>query len=125
MAPTQQNRLGVWVTGIGEFTNVDSTSDAPGYDLQTGGITLGLDYRVCPNFAIGLTAGYAHTNADLANGGDIDVNGGKFGLYTTVFGSGFYLDTAVTGGFSGYNSQRTALLGSATSTCSSQPVTTG
>jgi outer membrane autotransporter protein len=113
MAPTPENRWGVWVTGIGEFTNVDSTNAAAGYDLQTGGLTLGLDYRFSPHFAVGLTAGYAHTNANLVDGGNLDVNGGKLGLYATAFGSGFYVDTAVTGGFSGYNSQRTALLGSA------------
>jgi outer membrane autotransporter protein len=113
MAPTPENRWGVWVTGIGEFTNIDSTNAAAGYDLQTGGLTLGVDYRFSPNFAVGLTGGYAHTNANLVDGGNLDVNGGKLGLYATAFASGFYLDTAVTGGFSGYNSQRTALLGSA------------
>ena len=40
MAPTPENRWGVWVTGIGEFTNVDSTNDAAGYDLQTRGGSL-------------------------------------------------------------------------------------
>jgi outer membrane autotransporter protein len=113
MTPTPENRWGVWVTGIGEFTNVDSTDNAAGYYLQTGGVTLGVDYRVCSNFAIGLTAGYAHTGADLANGGSLEVNGGTLGLYATVFGGGFYLDAAVTGGPSGYDSHRTALLGSA------------
>ena len=34
MAPTPENRWGVWVTGIGEFTNVDSTGNAAGYDLK-------------------------------------------------------------------------------------------
>jgi fibronectin-binding autotransporter adhesin len=110
---TPENRWGVWVTGIGEFTNVDSTDNAAGYYLQTGGLTLGVDYRVCSNFAIGLTAGYAHTSADLANGGSLAVNGGTLGLYATVFDGGFYLDAAVTGGPSGYDSHRTALLGSA------------
>jgi outer membrane autotransporter protein len=113
MTPTPENRWGVWVTGIGEFTNVDSTNNAAGYYLQTGGVTLGVDYRVCSNFAIGLTAGYAHTGANLANGGSLEVNGGTLGLYATVFGGGFYLDAAVTGGPSGYDSHRTALLGSA------------
>jgi outer membrane autotransporter protein len=113
MAPTPENRWGVWVTGIGEFANVDSSNGAAGYDIQTGGVTLGVDYRVCSIFAIGFTAGYANINADLPNGGNLDVNAGTLGLYATVFASGFYADAAVTGGPSGYDSRRTALLGSA------------
>jgi len=111
--PTPDNRWGVFVTGLGEFTNVGDTSNARGYDLSTGGLTLGVDYRVCSNFAIGLTGGYAHTSAGLADNGSLDVNGGKIGLYATAFSGGFYVDTAVTGGFNSYDTRRTALLGSA------------
>src|SRR5206468_11781268 len=113
MQATPENRWGVFVTGLGEFTNVDSTSNARGFDLTTGGLTLGVDYRVCPNFAIGLTGGYAHTNADLVNNGSLDVNGGTIGAYATAFGGGFYVNTAATGTFSGYDEHRTALLGTA------------
>ena len=113
MTPTPENRWGVWVTGIGEFTNVDSTNDAAGYDIRSGGVTLGVDYRFTSCFAIGLTAGYANINADLPDGGNLDVNAGQLGFYATAFGSGFYADAAVTGGPSGYDSRRTALLGSA------------
>jgi autotransporter-associated beta strand protein len=112
-APTPDNRWGVFVTGIGEFSNVDSTPDAAGYDVNTGGVTFGVDYRLTPNFALGLTGGYAHTSVGLDGGGNIDVNGGKLGLYATLFGNGFYLDTAVTGGPSGYTTHRTALQGTA------------
>ena len=45
-APNPENRWGVFLTGLGEFTNVDSTSNAPGYDVDTGGFTLGVDYRL-------------------------------------------------------------------------------
>jgi autotransporter-associated beta strand protein len=114
-APIPENRWGVFATGIGEFTNVDSTPNAAGYNLDTGGMTLGVDYRLFPFLAIGLTAGYAHTNVDIdAGGGNIDVNSGKFGLYATAFGRGFYLDTAVSGGPSGYTTHRKALEGTAT-----------
>jgi outer membrane autotransporter protein len=113
LAPIPENRWGVFVTGLGEFTHVDSTDAARGFDLQTGGFTLGVDYRVCPFFAVGLLAGYAHTNGDLANNGNLDVNSGTFGLYATAFSGGFYLDSAVTGGPSEYDSHRTALLGTA------------
>lgn len=113
LAPIPENRWGVFVSGLGEFTHVDSTDTAHGFDLQTGGVTFGVDYRIGSNFAIGLMAGYAHTLADPGNGGDIDVNSGKFGLYSTAFSGGFYLDSAVTGGFSGYDTRRPALLGTA------------
>ena len=112
-APVPSNRWGVFVTGLGEFTNVEGTFNAPGYDVDTGGFTLGVDYRLTPNLAIGLTAGYAHTSVHPDGGGNIDVNGGKIGLYATAFANGFYLDTAVSGGPSGYNTKRTALEGTA------------
>ena len=112
-APIPQNRWGAFVTGIGEFTNVESTFNASGYDLATGGFTMGVDYRIGSNFAIGLTGGYAYTGADLVNDSSISVNGGKLGLYATAFGSGFYLDTAVIGGLNGYDTRRTALEGTA------------
>jgi outer membrane autotransporter protein len=76
-------------------------------------MTFGADYRVCPNFAFGLTGGYAHTNADLVNNGSLDVNGGTIGAYATAFGGGFYINAAATGTFNGYDSHRTALLGTA------------
>jgi outer membrane autotransporter protein len=113
MAPTPENRWGVWVTGIGEFANVDSNNGAAGYDIHTGGVTFGVDYRVCSIFAIGLTAGYANEIGDLADGGDLDVNAGQLGLYATLFSGGLYADAAVTGGPSGYDTHRTGLLGSA------------
>ncbi len=112
-APIPQNRWGVFVTGIGEFTDVDSTFNASGYDLATGGFTMGIDYRIGSHFAIGLTGGYAYTHADLVNNSSIAVNGGKLGLYGTAFGSGIYLDTAGIGGLNGYDTRRTALEGTA------------
>ena len=113
MQPTPENRWGVFVTGIGEFTDVDNTDNASGFYLSTGGVTFGVDYRVSPNFAIGLMGGYAHTNGDLVDGGSLDVDGGKFGLYATAFSGGFYVNAAATGGLNDYDTSRTALLGTA------------
>jgi outer membrane autotransporter protein len=113
LAPIPENRWGVFATALVDFTHVDSTDVACGYDLHTGEVTVGVDYRVCPFFAVGLLAGYAHTNGDPANNGNLDVNSGTFGLYATGFSGRFYLDTAVTGGPNEYDSHRTALLGTA------------
>jgi len=109
-------RWGYFVTGNGEFANVGGDSNAHGYNLITSGMTIGLDYRVSPKFAIGLTAGYVHTWVDLVNNGRIDVDGGKGGVYATWFDDGFYVNGAVTGGGSTYDIRRTGLNGSALGT---------
>ena len=80
MAPIPENRWGVFVTGLGEFTAVGSTANAAGFDLRTGGVTFGVDYRLSSNFAVGLLGGYAHTGADLANGGSLDADGEGAGV---------------------------------------------
>jgi outer membrane autotransporter protein len=122
--PPADNRWGIFLNGLGEFTTIDDTAFARGYNLSSGGFILGGDYRVCPNFAIGLTGGYAHSNASLPNNGNIDVDGGKFGIYATAFDGGLYGDFAVIGGLSGYDTRRTALLGDANGSTSGEDVTT-
>ncbi len=110
----EENRWGVFVTGVGEFTDVDNTRNADGFDLATGGVTIGADYKLTPNFAIGFYGGYARTRADLTGGGNVDVDGAKAGLYATYFtGTGFYADAAVSGGYNNYDTERSALQGRA------------
>ncbi len=92
---------------------MDNTQNARGYDLVTGGFTLGVDYKFTPNLAVGINAGYAHTGVDLENGGRSTIDGGKFGLYGTYFTGGFYVDTAVTGGYNSYSNRRSGLQGDA------------
>jgi outer membrane autotransporter protein len=110
--PPPQNRWGFWMTGVGEFTKVNDTSEARGYYLPTGGVLFGGDYRVSPHFAIGLTGGYAHTNGDLLYS-SLDVDGGTVGAYATAFAGGFYVNASAIGGFNHYETHRDALLGTA------------
>ena len=104
--PPNEDRWGMFLTGSGEFTHVGSTTNASGYNLTTGGVTTGIDYRVNSNFAVGLSLGYANTNASLANGGSLDVDGGRVGLYATWFDQNFHAEAAVTGGLNSYKTRR-------------------
>ncbi|HEY3900668.1 MAG TPA: autotransporter outer membrane beta-barrel domain-containing protein [Chthoniobacter sp.] len=108
-----ENRWGAFLSGTGEWVNVTGTDNARGYDIASGGFTLGVDYKVCPNFAIGLAAGYTGTTADLTNHGRVWVNGGKLGLYATTFAGGWYADMAAFGGYNSYDTRRGALQGDA------------
>ncbi len=110
-APPEQNRWGAFITGLGDFTDVGNSGAVQGFNFDTGGVTLGADYRVCPNFGIGVTLGYLNTGGDLANGGRLYVNGGKLGIYATAFKDGLYIDGAVIGGLSGYTTRRSAIQG--------------
>ena len=140
VAPAE-NRWGVFLSGTGEWVSVGDTSNARGYDLESGGFTLGVDYKVTPNLAIGLAAGYTGTTADLTDHGRIWVNGGQIGLYGTFFqnaqaapaptmskdsskeapapapapsvAKGLYADVAVFGGYNSYDTRRSALQGEA------------
>ncbi len=137
VAPAE-DRWGAFLSGTGEWVSVGNTDNARGYDLESGGFTLGVDYKVTPNFAIGLAAGYTGTTADLTDHGRIYVNGGKIGLYGTFFqneqaaaptmskdsskeapvpqpsvAKGFYADVAVFGGYNSYDTRRSALQGEA------------
>src|SRR6202011_4695994 len=76
-----ENRWGVWVTGFGDFVNVSSDGNGQGYNFTTGGVSLGLDYRLTENIAVGIAAGYAHTWTNLTENGNIDVNSARGGLY--------------------------------------------
>jgi len=106
-------KWGVFLTGLGDFADIGSTSNAKGFNLATGGFNLGGDYRFTPNFAVGVTGGYTHTDVSLSNSGDLYSDSAKFGAYATAFSGGFYGDAGVSGGFDSYGTHRTALHGSA------------
>ncbi len=106
IVPANNERWGAFLTGTGEFTRVGSTTNAAGYKLDTAGVTAGLDYRLTDHFAIGIDFGYMNTDSRLANGGNINTDGGRLGLYATYFDSGFHMDAAVNGGLNSYSTRR-------------------
>jgi subtilase-type serine protease len=109
-----ENRWGVWVTGFGDFVNVDGDGNAQGYDFTTGGVSLGIDYRITDQLAIGAMGDYSHTWTSLNPGDHIDVDSGRGGLYATWSHHGVYLNGAIYGGHNTYDSSRTGLGGLAT-----------
>ena len=108
-----ENRWGVWVTGYGDFVNVEDDGMVKGYDFTTGGFTIGIDYRVTHNFVMGLMGGYSHSWTNLTPNGSIDVDSGWGGIYSGYFDHGFYVNGAVYGGHYTFESARAALLGMA------------
>jgi T5SS/PEP-CTERM-associated repeat protein len=113
--PSPENRWGIFVTGSGDFVNVgDHDSNAHGYDITTGNVIVGADYRICDHFAIGIDGGYSGSTADLVDRGRVEVDGGKAGAYASLYGykilgSIIHIDGAVSGGWNSYDTNRTGL----------------
>ena len=111
--PGPDNKWGMFISGNGDFVNVDGNFNARGYDFTTGGITLGADYRVNRTLALGVALDYAHTSTTLTNDGLIDADGAKLGIFGTWFQDGCYLNSYLGGGYNTFDTRRTALLGQA------------
>lgn len=107
IAPADEDRIGLFFTGSGEFTHMGGTTNAAGFNLESGGVTAGMDYRFTDKFAAGSSIGYANTTASLTNGGKAGVDGGRVGAYATYFDRGLHLDAAVSGGPNSYRTRRT------------------
>ena len=106
-----ESRWGFFITGSGEWTDIETTYNARGSQLNSGGITVGADYRVSDNLVVGVNFGYAHTDTDLVRNGRIEANGGRGGVYASLFGNGAYLNVAVDGGYNSYRLRRGTLGG--------------
>jgi autotransporter-associated beta strand protein/YVTN family beta-propeller protein len=114
LTPAAENRWGVFVTGNGDFVNVNGESNSPGYNFTTAGVTIGIDYRLTDHFAVGIAGGYAYTDNNLVNSGRATVNSARGGVYATYFTGGFYLNAYAGGGYNNYDVRRAGLQGFAT-----------
>ncbi len=108
LPPAPEERWGLWMTGSGEFVHIGSTTNGAGFNLDSGGVTAGVDYRFSDHFVAGISLGYMNTVSSLQNGGKIDVDGGRLGAYATWYHRGLHFDAAVTGGFNSFGLRRTA-----------------
>ncbi len=100
------HRWGFFISGSGEFVDVENTSEARGYSFDTGGATVGADYRITNHLVLGTAFGYANTAADLNLGGRLRSNEGNGSLYATYYDKGFYLDGLVGGGYRALDTRR-------------------
>lgn len=80
---------GAWGWGDKDGTNVET-----GFDVDSYGVTAGLDYRASRSTVMGAALGYTRLEADLAgDSGQLDTDSGSIFLYSSYTGSdNWYLD---------------------------------
>ncbi len=94
--------LGVFVTGNGEFGRFAGSSEELGYDLGSGGVTAGVDYRFTDELVAGVAVGYQGTKASFDGyNGDVVSNAVSPTLYASYNHGGFYADGLLSYGYTG------------------------
>ncbi|MCM8857788.1 MAG: autotransporter domain-containing protein [Candidatus Thiodiazotropha sp.] len=69
----ETGRFGVFVNGRINFGDKDATANESGFDFDTQGITIGVDYRLNDRLILGGALGFASTDSDFDNsGGELD-----------------------------------------------------
>jgi uncharacterized protein YhjY with autotransporter beta-barrel domain len=90
-APAYDNPWNFFVRGSVILAQGASQTDVPYFSDNTESVVLGTDYRINPNFLVGVSAGYAHTNATLDHDGSTTtVDSYSPGIYASYADHGWY-----------------------------------
>jgi uncharacterized protein YhjY with autotransporter beta-barrel domain len=100
-------RLGIFLNGKIGFGDKDTTANETGYDYDTIGATLGVDYRFTDSFVAGLALGYSESKADFVlDQGNLESNGLSGNLFGSWYKGRGYLDVLAGYGQVDYDSLR-------------------
>ena len=101
-------RLGVFVTGLANTGDKDTTERELGFDFDTRGVTTGLDYRLTDTTIIGGALGYSVIEADFAaSGGDQETDAVMLSAYGTHYANNtFYVDWIISYSQNDYDTTR-------------------
>lgn len=95
----QIGKLGLFVTGEGDWVRKDVTRFEPGFSSDAGGVTVGADYAVLPWLTTGLALSYLGTNGSFNDSGG-NFNTEAFGV--TLYGSATPMRNLFVDGTVGY-----------------------
>lgn len=95
--PGRSRRL--WGRGFGHFGVEEARDGNLAYDYNTAGTAIGGDAEVADGLSLGLSFGYAHTNADLVgNFANADIDSEYAALYARYELGNFFATGVLTGG---------------------------
>jgi autotransporter-associated beta strand protein len=98
---------GYFAGASGALADIETGSDRLGYQAKTGSAYCGLDYALNANHTLGLVISQAFAEAEFAgDGGSVQTNTQRFGVFHDFHQGGFYLNSAASVGYSNYDTQR-------------------
>jgi len=112
-ASFSDGRLGVYLQGSFGTGDKERTRFEAGYDVDTFGVTGGVDYRFTDSLVAGAALAYSEADSEFtrdstgtAIGGDFDSDGISFSLYGSWYGERSYVDLIASYGDVDFESNR-------------------
>ena len=113
------SRLGAFISGSFGTGDKDESSREDGFDFDTHGVTVGVDYRLLNELVLGTAFSYSHfestfdTSSNSAGGGN-DTDGYIFSIYGTYYLDNFYVEGIGSAGWADHHSRRNIVIPSFT-----------
>ncbi len=112
----QANPLGFYVSGLGAFAEKSATDGEDGFESNSAGISVGMDYLITSQFLAGLNLGYSSSTTDFDNtddvaGGDLDSDQTNISAYGMWFNDVGYVDLIAGFGSGSYDMSRRVVIG--------------
>jgi outer membrane lipase/esterase len=107
-SPPITGQISVFASGDTNFGDRSTTNTNTGFKIDTKGLTVGADYPVSQNLAIGLAVSSINTNNQLNdNRGKVSVNSTAVSAYGNYTQDKFYTDALLNYGWDNFNISRT------------------
>ena len=106
-------KLGIFINGSVSFGDKATTSNELGFDIDTKGLTVGVDYRFSDKLVVGGAIGYADNKTDFdRNRGSMDMDGYTLSIYSTYYhDENTYLDAIGSVGWNDFSNRRAVDIG--------------
>jgi outer membrane lipase/esterase len=100
-------QVAVFVNGDTNFGDRSTTTNNTGFNIDTKGFTVGADYPVSQNLAVGLAVSSVNTNNQLNdNRGKVSVGSTSVSVYGNYTQDKFYTDALINYGWNSFNIDR-------------------
>ncbi|MBI1181036.1 MAG: autotransporter domain-containing protein [Alphaproteobacteria bacterium] len=107
----EQSGLAFWARAMGNWTKVNGDANADGYNGDTYGAVLGMDFRASPNILLGIAGSYLDDSIDFKDGDTAGIHRWSIGAYGSAQFDQVYLDGSFTYGKDHYKVDRTIITG--------------
>ncbi len=115
-----RRRWGAWANVYGKWASQDADDGFVGYDSDTYGAVLGMDYALSENWLAGASFGYSTNDISFdENAGDGDIDSYFGSLYTGWYADAFYLESVLTYGSQEFDNKRNVVVGAIRNTARS------